>query len=91
MHAKLPDVASNPSPDLSQRLLWNAEELGTLVLGISRSKVFELAASGRLPQSYKLGKARKWRRHDIETWIRLGMPSMDQFEQLTQPRARRLA
>jgi excisionase family DNA binding protein len=62
-------------------LLLSPSEVGRL-LGISRSKVFELIASGQLPPSYKLGRSRKFKRTDIEQWIDWGMPSLDKYIQL---------
>lgn len=66
-----------------QRLLWSASELA-VVLGLSRSKIFELISQGSLPASFKLGGARKWRRADILKWIELSCPCMEKFNQLTR-------
>jgi len=63
-------------------LLLSPAQVGEL-LGISRSKVFELLSVGSLPPSRKLGGSRKFKRRDIETWIDLGMPKLDDFLKLT--------
>ena len=62
-------------------LLLSPSEVSQL-LGISRSKVFELISKGALCPSYKIGQARKFKRSDIEKWIDLGMPTIDKFQQL---------
>lgn len=63
-------------------LLLSPAQVGQLI-GVSRSKVFEMIAAGALPPSYKLGRARKFKRLDIEKWVNLDMPPLDRFEQLT--------
>ena len=67
---------------LSERLLLSPAEIGALI-GCSRSKVFELISSGALPPSHKLGGSRVIKRSDIERWIELNMPKLDDFLKLT--------
>lgn len=50
-------------------LLLKVEEVGT-ELGLGRSKVYELIAAGELP-SVQIGRARRVRREDLETYVRL--------------------
>ena len=64
-----------------QRLLWSATEVG-FVIGLSRSKVFELVTEGALPESIKIGHSRKWHGSDILKWIELGCPCLEKFNQL---------
>lgn len=64
-------------------LLLSPAEVGTL-LGASRSKVFELISEGALPPSYKLGGSRKFKRSDIELWVQLSMPKLDDFIKLAR-------
>jgi excisionase family DNA binding protein len=37
-------------------------------LGLGRTKTYELLQSGEIP-SYKIGRVRRIRRHDIEVWL----------------------
>lgn len=62
-------------------LLLSPTQVGQL-LGISRSKCFEMISAGQLPPSYKIGRARKFKRSDLEKWLELGMPNIDKFQQL---------
>ena len=70
-----------------QRLLWSASDL-SVALGCSRSRIFEMIASGLLPESFKLGGARKWRKSDILRWIELSCPCLEKYNQLTKRRGR---
>jgi excisionase family DNA binding protein len=63
-------------------LLLSPAQVGMLI-GCSRSKIFELISQGALPPSYKIGRSRKFKRSDIEKWIGLNMPNLERFEQLT--------
>jgi excisionase family DNA binding protein len=62
-------------------LLLSPAEVGQL-LGLSRSKIFEMIACGQLPPSHKLGRARKFKRKNIEEWVALDFPTLDQFVKL---------
>ena len=39
-----------------------------------------LAATGQIPESFKLAGCRVWRTEDLRLWIRWGMPNSDRFE-----------
>ncbi len=51
-----------------------------IMLDISRSKVFDMKASGQLPKAIKIGRLTRWRLSDIEAWINAGCPSQERFE-----------
>ncbi len=63
-------------------LLLNPAQVGQL-LGISRSKIFEMISAGQLPPSFLIGRSRKFKRIDLERWLDLNMPNLDKFQQLT--------
>jgi predicted DNA-binding transcriptional regulator AlpA len=68
---KLLDVAANvaaPPPKLV-----DVNELAG-ILSMSPRKVEELLTSGRLPEPIRLGRARRWVRMEIESWIAEGCP-----------------
>ena len=44
------------------------------LLNISQRKVWELAACGAIP-SIKIGAAKRFRRSDLEDWVRRGCPT----------------
>jgi predicted DNA-binding transcriptional regulator AlpA len=76
------DQASLDAPNADPRsLLIDIQELSRL---LSRSAV-SLArdeAAGRLPQPLRISRAKRWRRADIETWIRWGCPPRREFDAL---------
>ncbi len=53
----------------NQPLLLKAEEAGQL-LGIGRSKVFLMMASGELPGVVRLGRSVRISREALERWVR---------------------
>ena len=65
--------AKQPSELLTARTL--AEILSTSVRSIWRYR-----SSGRLPKVVQIAGAIRWRRDDIEKWISMGCPSMEEFE-----------
>ena len=65
-----------------EQILVNARQLGQL-LGISRSKVFGMLASGQLPPSVKLGNCRRWSLAVVKQWVELNCPSLERFLTLT--------
>lgn len=42
--------------------------------GVSRSAWYKLVASGKAPRPVKLGRSTRWRRAELEAWIRAGCP-----------------
>ena len=64
-------------------LLVSPAQVGKLI-GLSRSKVFELISQGALPQSYKIGHSRKFKLSDIELWVELDFPTLDRFLKLKE-------
>lgn len=74
-----------PSPrpiDVSvRRIALSAEEVAD-VLGISRSHVFRLASSGRLPRSLRLGRAVRWDLATLEAWLAAGAPPRERWERM---------
>ena len=61
-------------------LLLDAEDVG-LLLGISRSMVLKLNASGQLPLPVRLGRCARWRRRELTEWVDAGCPSRAQWQQ----------
>jgi len=64
-------------------LLLSPSEVGMLI-GCSRSKIFEMISASLLPPSYKLGRSRKFKRKDVDRWIELDMPNLDKFVAMTR-------
>jgi len=69
------------------RLALSAEEVAE-ALGISRAHVFRLASSGRLPSSFRLGRAVRWDRATLEAWLAAGAPPRERWEELRSERDR---
>ena len=54
--------------------LINAETLG-MMLGLTKRSIFRyMADGGILPEPLRFGGAVRWRRRDIENWIKAGCP-----------------
>lgn len=49
------------------------------LLGCSARQVWKLLASGRLPQSVRLGRSVKWRESDVQRFIGVGC-DMNRFD-----------
>ena len=64
-------------------LLVRADQASALC-GLSVSTFYQLKASGQLPPSIKLGKARLWPLETLKTWTKLGCPNYEKFQQLTE-------
>lgn len=56
------------------KLLLSAGEAAS-VLGISRSALYALHSSGRLPLPVKLGRRTLWRAEELRNWTRAGCPT----------------
>lgn len=68
----MPGIAQNS-------LLINANELGKL-LGLGRTKVYEMKKSGQLPCPVKIGGSVRWRREEVEAWVAAGCPPLRAWE-----------
>jgi predicted DNA-binding transcriptional regulator AlpA len=76
-------LADRPEAGGPQPLLIGLAELAQL-LGISRASAERMKASARLPRHVVLsGQMHRWRREDVEEWVRLGCPSRREFEART--------
>ncbi len=64
---------NNLDSNYKHRLLLNAIEAAAL-LGIGRSHLYGLHASGQLPMPVKLGRRSLWRRDELERWVQAGCP-----------------
>lgn len=49
-------------------------------LRISQRQVWKLLASERLPKPVRLSRSVRWRKSDVDEWVRLGCISRDEFE-----------
>jgi len=59
----------------------DAKELAEM-LGVSLRHIRRLDASGRLPVGFRLGRAKRWARREIEEWILVGAPDRREWEAL---------
>lgn len=72
LHANVdPDKQTD---DCWSKRLVSVDEVATL-LGCSRRHVYGLHDSARMPALVRLGTLIRWRREEIEDWIRQGCPS----------------
>ncbi|MCH8150028.1 MAG: helix-turn-helix domain-containing protein [Planctomycetes bacterium] len=49
-------------------------------LNISERHLWNLHSRGHLPEPVRLGRSVRWRRDELEAWIRAGSPSRDRWE-----------
>ena len=70
-----------PEPLPVEPLLLRAEQASALC-GLSVSTWHEYRASGRIPPSIKIGKARLWRLDLLRKWCSWNCPTIDRFNQL---------
>ena len=52
------------------------------MLATSVRSVWRYRSAGRLPKSVRVGSSVRWRMSDIKLWIKLGLPTQREFEQL---------
>lgn len=64
---------TTPEQAIGPPLLLDAAQAATLA-GVSRSHWWSLHSAALVPFPVKLGRATRWRRHEIEAWIDAGCP-----------------
>lgn len=69
--------------EVTEKLLLTAEESANLV-GLSRSKFYELRSSGRVPAPIRLGGSVRWRKQELVEWVEAGCPSRIRWEEIRQ-------
>jgi excisionase family DNA binding protein len=59
------------TPPSDERLLVGAKTVCEM-LSISRSQVYAMTSTGKLPQPVKVGGRTLWRRRELEAWVEAG-------------------
>lgn len=78
--ATTPDPVRDARP--REKLLLTAGEAAELI-GVSRSKFFELASAGRLPRPVRLGaRCPRWVLSEMRAWIAAGAPDTRSWERI---------
>jgi len=70
---------TTPAPQADTPILVDAKAAAAM-LGISRTHLFALKASGRLPAPIRLGRAIRWNRETLIQWCMEGCPPPARFE-----------
>jgi predicted DNA-binding transcriptional regulator AlpA len=73
----------SPLTAVPEPLMLRADQASALC-GLSVSTWYQLKASGQLPPSIKLGKARLWPMDTLKSWISLGCPTHEKYTQLAE-------
>lgn len=73
LEGKIPMNQSSPDSE-NENLLITAKQVADL-LQISPRSVWRMRSAGSMPTPIRLGAAVRWRRDQIEAWIRDGCPS----------------
>ncbi len=61
--------------------LLNKEQVGRLLGGMSLATIERLHNKGRLgPRPVRLGRLVRWRRDELEAWIKAGLPWREVWE-----------
>ena len=76
MEAKTKDQRTQP---VNEAIILSAADCARMC-GISRRSWFRYVASGKTPACVRLNNNPKWRREDIELWIRWNLPTRREFE-----------
>jgi excisionase family DNA binding protein len=63
--APVPDALPGVLP-----ILLSVEQVAAYLGGVSVSKVWALASAGKLPAPVKIDRITRWRRADLEEWVR---------------------
>jgi excisionase family DNA binding protein len=66
-------------PKVAPSLMLGVDELAQ-ALGISRTTLYQLRASGRLPLPQRLSRRPLWLRSEIEAWARAGCPTLENWQ-----------
>lgn len=74
----MPDVRAH-----SVRLLLSASELGSM-LGVARCTVWTWHAGGKIPRPVKIGGTTRWRRDEVEAWLKAGAPPRERWMQIRE-------
>jgi excisionase family DNA binding protein len=69
------------SVEHTEKLLLSATEAAA-VLGISRSALYALHSSGRLPLPVHLGRRTLWQFAELQAWVLADCPSREKWMQI---------
>jgi predicted DNA-binding transcriptional regulator AlpA len=75
-------VDRNTTVESPVEQLLTAKQLGE-ILGLGRSKVYQMMSAGMLPPSIVLTRARRWRSSVVQRWIEFGCCSLERYLLLT--------
>lgn len=73
------EEAEDPRPAVSAELL-DVKAVAVLFGGCSTRHIYRLADAGRMPGSIRLGRMVRWRRAELDAWIRAGCPHCGRSE-----------
>jgi excisionase family DNA binding protein len=59
-------------------LLLTAGEAAGLC-GVSKATWYRMHAAGKIPLPVRLGRSVRWRREELESWIRAGCPAREKW------------
>ena len=52
-----------------------------MLIGVSRATFWKLHSTGRVPTPVRLGgRVVRWRKDELEDWVRAGCPTREQWE-----------
>ena len=68
-----------PCEVASDALLLDSVSAATL-LGISRATFWKLHSTGKVPFPIRWGRLVRWRREELEAWVRAGCPGRENWQ-----------
>ncbi len=68
-----PKVGSQYDRENDRFTLLSAQDLAGM-MRVSTRTVWRLLSGGKLPQPIRIGGSVRWRRPDVEDWVRAGCP-----------------
>ncbi|MCA9198888.1 MAG: helix-turn-helix domain-containing protein [Planctomycetales bacterium] len=69
-HQEAKPIPGKPEPQLAD------DETIARMLGVCRKTVSRMADSGRMPSPVRLGRAKRWRINEVQSWISDGCPNV---------------
>lgn len=75
-----PEEKAGSDVGIEQELL-TAEQVAK-ILGVHRATVFKLNSMGKMPRHIKLGRATRWNRAEIRSWMNAGCPVRAKWEDM---------
>jgi excisionase family DNA binding protein len=69
--------------EIVHQVLLNYVQASEL-LGISDNHLWRLNSAGKIPSPIHMGRSTRWRKQELEDWIKAGAPDREQWERMRE-------